>query len=1747
METNLDVRSLLAKCKGFCKQQEILENIQELLNVLNEGRNVDEPDVGRRLVQLMWDIVKCESDIAGDVVSFNKTRQSAISNTHVIIFVVRILSGTFAPHISAAIFQTFLCTPLQNHLDINDVLNITRREPLSVSRPSIHHLNLTTNALVKGANLSFLISPNTEGKSLILELLDVVVKLCSDLSIPRFQATMGLLTWLDAVERLFKEGLRISNECKFVPETKEVDEIMMVVTANWESPVNGVSDLVKKIYGFLLRLHVLERQAFSAAISADLHGFLLKKTMRMPWTAKPKFQSLACLLQHVDFDKCIALDPKLPKEVIGCLSSTHLTSVASDVYRSSIAKRNKEVEKDAWTKHWKDVIADAMSSDNRVQRHNLTTHILPWTLQNVSNSFADLCATLKEDKKLKLTPLVTLSRIAKQAGIPLSTSQGKNLVQNCLHHKSTEVRAEVFGLLCSCHAKSQLPTAEEFESITKFLPDNLNVDDAWFRTEVTIHMENFIIRLRDRALTEFSRTRGQGTGNIETNETFAKIVGFIEWLVSLCIQSLYPGAGYQRMITCITILEIVFGTFSNDPKGKRKMIQRKDDLGIMLNYLWETRTRLDPTSGETRQSIMQCIFHGADDVRQVTFKILSTCIVTHASYATKLLDLAKEYMSSPKPHDTAVGATLMHLYLIHVKDDSKKLEGGMITLFDTIYKESESVQNNFVEAAQNSPAHGAVLALATCFSDVTILKALQAAGHLDTHVLNAVELARHLINHALKVMRLEDSMPSSSINDSTNNVPTSEIMAAPSFEDTNRAFLELVNAWESVHRQLSDYEQQILLEKMSSCSWLCIKNSCKLLEEVTRAWSEDNGVSISLSSETIKQIDAKFVDVLFECRHRGAIESCYESYRAFCRLIALSEDAEIAGLPFENLRRLLLQVVRKTKSASVTRRSAGLPLLKRALVESKPDNSQHSLLAYAVDELEKAARSPLSEMTGLDQEVDLIQAEALHILCSLVGAASLSSAMLPHLGRILRLTVDMLSAPRWVIVNAAHQLYGAVMPRLLGQKKTKEIVGHNTMTAAELFSRYPDLCVQFLSCLTEDKLCGRKDTMFVLDFLSRLTPTAFTSKEQDYLNPFLKCLDNHLTCDSWAQRLLAAKCYRLLCTPSCSQLRRLLDALTGEDHCSTNRMQAGLHLANLLLRDNPHLATDLGSIYEGLLTSRFAWMLSKGYYLVCVEFLEFLERILPQRESQWRHLLYENFLEDKTHQPNQTKQHLKAFELPGRSMWKVAHTKWLLKSNGGWLQTNFLRILAAAEHDQDVMEGILENLTEEIGKSWLCFSTHMLQQVAVTLVHYCSKRETYRTLKIRALGVLETLFEMEGVVEETLLSDCCKLSKDHATKEVPGGTTVQALSLLLWAVCIKHMISMPYKMESAEVLDELHQWSSIVSCFCQWKVDEVFRLNAARSLKTVGHPLLGCIAEYNPLPTKIIYSLFSSILSLLQDENEEARKHVADMFGIATEDGHLIPVQPNIAIKELFKWLLSTCKGRSDLVMFLTDQLKSENPTDVEVMRLSRPNNGLFEQEDANFYAEPLVIVALVKEYVRISISEVADDDKDALCRHYAYEGLNVLNEAEKTLVLLKARQDDLASLEGQMLGENRLHLPLSMLHARMCTCLLVLKAAENKDAQVMKVVTGLESQRMKLLEVWAPQLPLEAGFPIDPTGDDDSCRLYSLPQASTATLDYLFASPYANDELSGTVRYQCRSWYALRFNSREMYSIMFAEPQDKV
>lgn len=130
-----------------------------------------------------------------------------------------------------------------------------------------------------------------------------------------------------------------------------------------------------------------------------------------------------------------------------------------------------------------------------------------------------------------------------------------------------------------------------------------------------------------------------------------------------------------------------------------------------------------------------------------------------------------------------------------------------------------------------------------------------------------------------------------------------------------------------------DYENFILVGV-----WLAVKengltqsNILKWLEfPVSR---EDD--SKFLEDEDIKSLAENFLDMLFNFKHRGAIEKAADTFSLFCEKLLKLKDKEYSSLPGVLLDRTLEKITTENLS-TILRRSAGIPPTIIAILRAEP-------------------------------------------------------------------------------------------------------------------------------------------------------------------------------------------------------------------------------------------------------------------------------------------------------------------------------------------------------------------------------------------------------------------------------------------------------------------------------------------------------------------------------------------------------------------------------------------------------------------------------------------------------------------------------------------------------------------------------------------------------------------------------------------------------------------------------------------
>jgi hypothetical protein len=130
-----------------------------------------------------------------------------------------------------------------------------------------------------------------------------------------------------------------------------------------------------------------------------------------------------------------------------------------------------------------------------------------------------------------------------------------------------------------------------------------------------------------------------------------------------------------------------------------------------------------------------------------------------------------------------------------------------------------------------------------------------------------------------------------------------------------------------------DYENFILVGV-----WLAVKEDGLTLFNLLKWMKFPENVddtSQFISTKDIDELSASFLDMLFNFKHRGAIEKAAESFSLFCQKLLESTDPYFRSIPKKMLEQTFEKITTENLS-TVLRRSAGIPPAIIAILRAEP-------------------------------------------------------------------------------------------------------------------------------------------------------------------------------------------------------------------------------------------------------------------------------------------------------------------------------------------------------------------------------------------------------------------------------------------------------------------------------------------------------------------------------------------------------------------------------------------------------------------------------------------------------------------------------------------------------------------------------------------------------------------------------------------------------------------------------------------
>ncbi|XP_030370659.1 uncharacterized protein LOC115621216 [Scaptodrosophila lebanonensis] len=435
-------------------------------------------------------------------------------------------------------------------------------------------------------------------------------------------------------------------------------------------------------------------------------------------------------------------------------------------------------------------------------------------------------------------------------------------------------------------------------------------------------------------------------------------------------------------------------------------------------------------------------------------------------------------------------------------------------LYDKCFNDLSAKLNDFakdpLQTAKTSSGH--------LFGHLCVLEHLVSSGY-DVHLPGSelLTLLERILNLVLDFLNVANARKAE-------EAPA--IGTVASFQDMDESLQLLVqeSSYKTLPEEAEEYRKYLLLS-----FWLTLKGCCDLATSVgcTLLWQA--GASNAVPLQRCLQIN---VAVLTRCRHKGAIEAAGLSIGKLTRAITngVSSDASAIQMLHDCLESELLSGRRQV---STTRRGAGFSIMFLHVV--KNENPHDRRLLKRVMELILHRLNSNQAFIGSDESsfnLDRWEALMLHYLCVLVRDTELRVAMSKYYNEIMLLAMAHIEHTEWTISNAALQLFGALVPKLVGQRQATQFDTRPPWEPSEL--NYEELsCLLPKACEHMLRYCNERQAtssiILFLGFLSKVEHLRMSAQSQgvkeQLLSRFRKLSWKHLQHKCEEVRQLAATCF----------------------------------------------------------------------------------------------------------------------------------------------------------------------------------------------------------------------------------------------------------------------------------------------------------------------------------------------------------------------------------------------------------------------------------------------------------------------------------------------------------------------------------------------------------------------------------------------------------------------------------------------
>ncbi|XP_076464925.1 tRNA (32-2'-O)-methyltransferase regulator THADA-like [Babylonia areolata] len=1415
------------------------------------------------------------------------------------------------------------------------------------------------------------VTRSAQSQTFLLSLFPNVCNLCDSGTEFQYLSFQLLSLWTQKLSSclplLASQGKHVSLMGK---DSVILSETLKRVWLNFDSPVDGVAEFVGETLKTLLEVWHAEVKN-GRSDHTRMAEELMMKSVQVPWYARSRYRPLGLLIPYINTDKLLTEKESLKQELLECMGASFLAALASDVYTAFLLsirdKCREEDQAERWQNTWLSTMMAGLTNSDSLIRNKVCAYWLTSTLKILPSTGSliqrHLVGKLQAEgdhsvhSQLLFAWVAVCRNVRTLAELDLSTLP-ELLLTEALYSDEEDICSEALFLLSTTQKKAEPIGEVEIRLLQACLPHCLKVDSAPFRQKLVTSLRKVFVRVRDSCSTAIKR---------KIQATFVDdCVRFMDWLYRLVMNNVVPGACFQRRRTCLDIVQAWFETviFVEADGSKKGKAQGPTD--VLIKYA-ESKGLWDFFSPDNRTSLLYCVVDGADEIQESAIHILSKYFPWTPSTGSCLtgpdsLDLMNHLLQhglslcdSPRAYENHSGALLIRLvYEKFVREQgSEKLEKSEAcmsffsdVLLHKIKSSLKAAEVDVLLASKSSPTHGLLQALSECLQSEQ-----SSCRRLD-------------LEDWQKVLSQTVMLSSSTVTLVLNILANGQTGNCPSFAQMGMALEQLVTdgaAEQEVTSSLSP-EFQLLL----SWCWLNLKESCTCLGLVTALGVGcGSGGGCALTAQVVEQIGETFLRVLTHCRHRGAIEGCRSGLLQFCVSLMLCSDSTLSAVPANILNTLLSSLEKDEMTSSVTRRSAGLPIIVQTIAQAEKRCKSSSLLHQTVGRLYAVASRPPSAHS--DQTQDQAPVHALNVLRAVFSDASLSGQLLTHLGKVTELVIRSFESSSWALRNAATQLVSTLVTRMFGQRN-KASLSCNMMTLQEWSAHFPEL-LAFVRHKLEESLQGEDDVItavqpslfLVLTLLASLGPATTSSQAHSLTASLRSTVMSAVSSPVYNLRELSASAVVALtpldATESC--VRELLAQIDPGLPCRgsiSNTVHGTLMCLEKLLASRKVSHSTAGDIVTHILSNPGLVSATEQCLLLsakCVSVLSKAAPVIPP-DSSLRHGLVETLMGVVFSAPSGGLQLGRTLLISSATSLIVS----VLESSPHCtdMTVHLFAARCVVSPDVDVRSAALDCLChspsvlkESEGKSLQKKLWHQLQE------------ETDPSCVIRISRLLVAHHLDNPASADDLDIPLCPSDLDVLRSRFSKLANVQAALFPVEAVVLCQAMGGAKDTDTRERLSPtLCAWSVRLVEFSQSCQNEDFRMAAAQALALAGHSGFSFCASSSSgqAVDTLIASLVESCMVLLEETDSDIRRVVTCFVGQLEwkqKDPKVSQMNTNLCSKMFLSYMCNELGHCQTVRKLLLSKLYTPGELHACLQKVSQARTHyLFEPEENTFFSEKI-------------------------------------------------------------------------------------------------------------------------------------------------------------------------------------------------